>query len=418
MSDHEEDIKADIFADMPVTPNGPVEDAGETISAMEPIVLGEGAKGRGELTDLAIELAQKSAAFTASLPDGVRDSLADLVRNMNCYYSNLIEGHRTHPIEIERAMAGDYSDVPEKRNLQLEARAHVKVQSWIDAGGLTDGGLSAKSLREIHYRFCSEVPDELLWVKDPETGEKHRVVPGELRTRHVRAGRHIAISPGAVPRFLDRFESAYSGLGRTDAILSIAAAHHRFAWIHPFLDGNGRVARLLSHAMLRDQLASEGLWSVSRGLARSVASYKDHMAACDMVRRNELDGRGNLSEEALVAMSDYFLRTCIDQVDFMKNLVRPEMLRNRILSWSREQMQLGDLPANCDTILEAMLYKGELQRPEIARLIGTGVRQARRVVSMLMEKGVLVSASAKSPLRLAFPARLADRWMPGLFPEA
>ena len=57
---------------------------------------------------------------------------------MNCYYSNLIEGHNTHPVDIERALAGDYSTDPEKRDLQLEAKAHIAVQKWIDEGGMGD----------------------------------------------------------------------------------------------------------------------------------------------------------------------------------------------------------------------------------------------------------------------------------------
>ena len=102
-----------------------------------------------------------------------------------------------------------------------------------------------------------------------------------------------------MPRFLDRFEAVYSNLGKADTILASAAAHHRLLWIHPFLDGNGRVARLLSHAMLRDVIDTGGVWSIARGLARNVGNYKMLLAACDAPRRNDLDGRGDLSEEAL-----------------------------------------------------------------------------------------------------------------------
>jgi len=45
---------------------------------------------------------------------------------MNCYYSNLIEGHNTLPIDIDRALRDDYAGDPKRRNLQLEARAHMK----------------------------------------------------------------------------------------------------------------------------------------------------------------------------------------------------------------------------------------------------------------------------------------------------
>jgi len=44
---------------------------------------------------------------------------------MNCYYSNLIEGHETHPRDIDRALAKDYAKEPKKRSLQLEAVAHI-----------------------------------------------------------------------------------------------------------------------------------------------------------------------------------------------------------------------------------------------------------------------------------------------------
>src|ERR671918_1344210 len=108
------------------------EDAGEGIGLMEPLLIGESSRHRGALTDLAVDLAGRSAGLRRSLPPGVVRALADLVRAMNCYYSNLIEGHDTHPVDIERALRRDYSADPRKRDLQLEARAHIAVQSWIE----------------------------------------------------------------------------------------------------------------------------------------------------------------------------------------------------------------------------------------------------------------------------------------------
>jgi hypothetical protein len=82
-------------------------DRGESVSLMDPLRIGEGSHQRPSLTDLALELAQKSAGFRRSLPRGLSAPLADLVRAMNCYYSNLIEGHDTHPVDIERALNND-----------------------------------------------------------------------------------------------------------------------------------------------------------------------------------------------------------------------------------------------------------------------------------------------------------------------
>jgi hypothetical protein len=130
-----------------------------------------------------------------------------------------------------------------------------------------------------------------------------------------------------------------------------------------------------------------------------------------------LDGHGTLSEEALAEFTQFFLRVCIDQVDFMESLVQPDRLRTRILLWAEEEIRFGQLPAKSGSILEAVLYRGELPRGEADTVVGTGERQARRIVSALLDKGVLISGSHRAPLRLAFRAALASRWMPGLFPE-
>jgi Fic family protein len=414
MSDSKSDKKAAKSGQKQPAP----EDRGESVGLMEPMLVGESSLRRARLADLAVELAGRAAGFRRSLPDGVLGALANLVRAMNCYYSNLIEGHDTHPVDIERALKNEYSAEPEKRNLQREARAHIAVQQWIDAGGLRGRATTAAGIAEIHRRFGALLPEELLWTEDPASGERVTVVPGALRDRDVKVGRLIAVSPGAVPRFLARFEEAYARLGTTDRILAAATAHHRLLWIHPFLDGNGRVARLMSHAMLLDALDTGGVWSIARGLARNESEYKKElMACCDRERRNDLDGRGHLSEEALAGFTEFFLTVCIDQVAFMESLVQPDRLRDRILIWAQEEARADALPPKAGAVLEAILYRGELPRSDVARILGTSERNARRVTSALLDREVLVSASTRAPLRLAFPATLAPRWMPGLFPE-
>jgi Fic family protein len=393
------------------------EDRGESIGLMEPLLIGETSRHRTELTDLAIELTSCSAGFRRSLPDGVLTALADLVRSMNCYYSNLIEGHDTHPVDIERALKNDYSAEPEKRNLQLEAMAHIAVQKWIDDGGLKGRATTAEGIQEMHRRFAELLPEELLWTEDPDTGERVKVIPGKFRERDVKVGRHVPVSPGAVSRFLNRFEEGYRRLGKSSAILAAAGAHHRLLWIHPFLDGNGRVARLMSYAMLLETLYTGGIWSIARGLARNESAYKSHLIACDLERRNDLDGRGHLSEETLADFTKFFLQICIDQVRFMEELVQPQRLRNRIMIWAEEEVRANALPPKSGAVLEAILYRGELPRGEIAALLGTSDRQARRVTSALIEREVITSESPRAPLYLAFPAKLASRWMPGLFPD-
>jgi Fic family protein len=372
-----------------IAANMTLRDDGETLGLFEPLTIGEDSNHRPELNDLALDLARRSEGFRRSLPEGMAKALATLVRAMNCYYSNLIEGHNTHPIQIERALAGDYSNDPEKRDLQLEAKAHIAVQEWIDEGGLTDAPTSPAIIVELHRRFCELLPKSLLVATDPLTGESAPVIPGALRDRDVKVGHHIAISPGAIPRFLERFHNAYAATGKTGAILASAWAHHRLLWIHPFIDGNGRVARLMSYAMLKDSLDTGGLWSVARGLARDDKRYKHHLAACDLPRRNDLDGRGTLSESALAEFTRFFLEICLDQVSFMEALMNPKELRTRILIWAEEHMRLDRLPPKSDLVLKALLYEGTLERSAVSQVTGLSDRSARRVTSSLIKSGAV-----------------------------
>jgi Fic family protein len=392
-------------------------DKQESIAEMEPMLITEGSRFRPELNELVFELSIKAAGFRKSLPPGISVALAEIVRSMNCYFSNLIEGHNTHPIEIERALKGEYSENVEKRNLQKEAKAHITVQRWIDEGNLRGRATTSEGICEVHRRFCAELPEDLLWVERPDTHERLPVVPGEFRQNDVTVGRHIPVSPGAIRRFMARFETVYSNLSKVESVLSTAAMHHRMAWIHPFLDSNGRVARLMSHATLLDALDTGAVWSVARGLARNVATYKELLANCDRIRRNDLDGRGNLSEEALVDFTRFFLKTCLDQVDFMEKLVQPTELRARIQLWAEEEARLKRINPRAGSLLDAILYRGEVPRGEVAQILGLSVRYSRDSVAELMKQGVIASETPYGPLHIVFTAKLAPRWMPGLFPD-
>ena len=392
-------------------------DRGESTSLMEPLLLSESSPRRVALADKALELVTASTRLDGTLPRGVAGSLAGLVRSMNCYYSNLIEGHDTHPVDIERALRADYSAEPRKRDLQLEARSHIAVQAWIDGGSLAGRASTAAAICEIHTRFCGELPESLLTVGDIATGGGIRVVPGSWRVTDVAVGRHRAVSPGAVERFMERFEAVYANLGKMETILAVAAAHHRLLWIHPFADGNGRVARLVSYAMLRDSIGASGIWSIARGLARREVDYKDRLEDCDQPRRSGFDGRGALGEGALADFVEFFLDICLDQVTFMERLVQPSALTGRVIRWAEEEMAAGRLAPRSDRLLEALLLRGEFERGDVERLLSVSERTARRTTSSLLEAGALVADSPRAPLQLGFPVKAAHRWLPGLFPD-
>ena len=306
-----------------------------TIAAMEPLLPDD----NKELEDLATDLVAKASGLATRLHPVLRASVGDLVRSMNCYYSNLIEGHNTLPVDIDRAMNNELATEPERRNLQLEARAHIEVQRMIDRGDGPSPVMSEAFITWTHRNFCERLPAEMLVVENPESGRKITMAPGVLRSEHVRVGRHVAPDPVDLPAFIKRFAEGYTSpnLSRLRKIIGVAASHHRLAWIHPFLDGNGRVARLFSHALLRELDVGSELWSVSRGLARSVDNYKTMLQAADEPRRGDLDGRGNLTLAGLTEFCRYFLSTCIDQIDFMEGLLEPSELLRRMEIWAKEE---------------------------------------------------------------------------------
>jgi Fic family protein len=388
----------------------------ESISFMEPMLP---EIGHADLGDLCIDLVGKASAFAGKLNPVVRQSVGHLVRSMNCYYSNLIEGHNTHPRDIDRALAENFSSEPEKRALQKEAVAHIEVQKIIDAAHDPQcSPLSKEYVLWLHKEFCERLPEELLWVNNPDTGEKIKVNPGIMRDGMVVVGKHIPPYPENLDRFMERFNEAYTPekLSKTTRILASAAAHHRLLWIHPFYDGNGRVARLMSYATLRRLGIGSELWSVARGLARNVGIYKKFLEAADEPRRGDLDGRGTLSHEALVNFCVFFLQTCLDQIDFMENLLGFKTLSERIRIYVEEEIAFKRLPKGSYALLREALLVGAFERGQAKELTGYKERMARVVLADLLKKGFLVSNGPRAPVRLGFPIDVVERWFPQLYP--
>jgi len=381
---------------------------------MEPMMPSSNA----ELEDLSLELVQKNSKLSAKLHPIVRLSIADLVRSMNCYYSNFIEGHDTRPIDIDRALNKEFSSKPEQRQLQEEAVAHIAVQGMIDKGeDIEADPLTKEYVMWLHNEFCLRLPDEFLWVED-EAGKKIQVIPGKFRENHVQVGMHIPPAHNELDEHMKRFAEAYSPkvLNKSKRIIAAAAAHHRLLWIHPFVDGNGRVARLMSYAILLKLDTGNSLWSVARGLARNEAEYKKLLQQADANRQGDHDGRGNLSEQGLVLFCKFFLETCIDQIDYMYKLLKADELLGRIELYINEQVHLGKLRKESFSVLREVFYSGKVERGKVANVIGLSDRSASRVIAELLETELVSSETPRGPIKLNFPYKILGRWLPELYP--
>jgi Fic family protein len=323
---------------------------------------------------------------------------------------------------MERALADDLALDQERRDLQLEARAHIRVQREVDALARSGGygePASCERIRWLHREFYAALPASLLRVHRAD-GD-FDLVPGEFRTepRHeVVVGRHQPPSSARVGEFMAYFETRYrfASMGKSARIVAMAAAHHRLNYIHPFVDGNGRVSRLMSHVMAQQAgIGAHGLWSISRGLARGLGDageYKRMMDAADAPRRGDLDGRGNLSREALVEFVSWFCRVALDQVHFMSKLFDLDHLEERLRTYVQSELSLSDAAS---AIPVEVLRRGELPRGEASRVTGKAERTARAALSALVEAGLLTSDTSKGPVRLHFSVQSAEVLFPRLF---
>ena len=389
-------------------------------SDMEPLL--PSGEMSGELTSKATLLIKSAAELGGYFAPETRQAVADLVRSMNGYYSNLIEGHRTRPVDIEAALAHEFSSQPKRRELQLLHYAHLETQLELERRLREEPDLdflSTEFICWIHEKFYSLLPESLRHVTDKD-GKTYPVNPGQVRDYDVHVGIHLAPTPTSLGKFLTRYRNFYATYCKETtphAVIAAMAAHHRLAWIHPFGDGNGRVTRLLTHGWLtRIGLGANGLWTLSRGLARSLDQYKEVLAAAYNKRLNDYDGRGYLSERRLAEFCAYMIDRALDQATFMHDLLNLRQLEKRLLSYCAVAEQAKELPKRSGVLLRDVMLRGAITRGEVARILNVSARTAQAVIGTLLVKGLLKSPTPKGQLTIDFPGFICPYLFPDLYP--
>jgi len=377
----------------------------------------------GELRELAAELIKTSAKLTSAFNPVTRLAIAQLIEPMNSYYSNLIEGHFTHPLDIEKALKKDYSGEPKKKILQLESRAHVIVNHHMKKKLRTiNNPYTWEFISWLHKSFYDNMPIELRTIKSKD-GSDFLLMPGNKRTTEVEVGKHIAPAADSLDGFIRFFENGYKKENNSDSlsrIIAIAASHHRLAWIHPFADGNGRVVRLFSEAAsITEKIDGDGLWSISRGLAVNNNDYYAALNNADMKRWNDYDGHGNLSDKFLTEFCLFFLRSAIDQTTFMLSLLEPDKMTSRLKEFVDIMSTRGEMRKESFYLLEETLFKGKVSKGEMERITGKSENVARSIMKNLLDKELLVNESSelRAPVLINFPIKYAPYIFPKLFPK-
>lgn len=386
---------------------------------MEPLLPGE--HRLGPLLEQAHDLMRAADRLAGMCEPGALADLRALLRAMNSYYSNKIEGQHTLPLEIEQALHNNYARDEDKARRQRLAVAHIATEERLETLGPHWGAQdiwSAQMVCDIHQDLFARLPEADRLVP----GSKGVLQPGALRDQEVSVGVHAAPAAGHLPAFLARWSSFYSQVRRGEMqVLAMAAAHQRLAWIHPFLDGNGRVARLHTHLVLGHLKLTNGLWSPLRAFARSHEAYYARLAAADEPRAGDLDGRGNLSERGLEQWIAYVLTLCLDQVRFMSDLLDLAGMKERIaacLSFEQNVVKQGVRMEALRALHYLFATQGELERADFKAILGLGERLATAQVTALLRRGLLATDSPHGKLRFGVPQHALRFYFPRLWPEA
>jgi len=375
----------------------------------------------------ADKLLLEAAKLEGSHTPQVLQAVKNLLYSVNSYYSNKIESEGTHIIDIERAMQKEYSKDIKTRNLQILSLAHIEVQKECEAY-FEEHPKATPYTKEfilgIHKNFYSKEGMEA-FLDVSYDGVNERLVAGAIRERDVKVSNHVAPSSNNLDSMLNEFEYLYNKSLNASASLKliyILSSHHRLMWIHPFLDGNGRTARLvLDGAFASIKMSGYGLWNISRGLSRNSDTYKKNLSYADMPKQGEKDGKGRLSSFALAQFVEFMLDTALDQVAYMNKHLKLNALTSKIELYVQRAndglLGIEALPKHSEKILKYLLLSGECARGKIPEIIGMKERTASRIISELLKRNFIESDSKAGAIRLKIGASMASYLFPMLVPE-
>lgn len=382
-----------------------------------------------ELEEMALEVVKGSSRLVGRLPEETAGEIRAMLRNVNSYYSNLIEGAYTKLKDIERAVNDDFDEDEKKRKLQILHKAHVQTQSDMEWKllDMADGDISTpETIALLHKKLFTGVPEEFLIQQSADGQQQVMMTPGEYKVDEVMVGKHVPIEPAKVIPCMQFFHRTYSldRLPPSQRVIAAAASHHRLLWVHPFLEGNGRVARMFTDLYLaKGKLDGYGLWTMSRGLAWKEKKYKTKLAMADAKRQGDYDGRGQLSDKALKQFCRFFLEVALDQISFMQELLSLDAIHRNVAQYMSQRIYgripgQSPLPKEAGLLYEYVFNNGKIAKGQIHEMLNVSERKGRDIGKVLAKESLLLDdGNRKAPYRVGFPEKISKHIFPMLISE-
>lgn len=396
---------------------------------LAPAVLEEKDMHDYALREKASELVIASTRLESMVPPETAQALGESLRLLNSYHSNLIEGHKTYIPDIESAMTRKFSGNDDAKYAQELCAAHVNTERVIMSQVLEHPNVNVSLpvfLAHIHRTFYSHLPEEHRFTHEGEGFTEHPVLPGTFRDRIVAVHRgetQLGPEPGKpLEDALEVFGKTYDPArvrGAEEAIIASATGHLKLAWIHPFRDGNGRVARLYTGFYLaRCGINKSNLWSMSRGCSHEKRDYMDSLWASNPQPTGQDRKNLTFQSQNVAIFTDFYLENCLGQVKFMEKQLDLRSVSKRIESYVYERRQAqGDIRPEAAKLLRNVFTTGALPREQVYGEVLNGLdkRTAQQLVSDLLKEGLVESKSSRAPLTIGLPRQVFMPYFPNLF---
>lgn len=370
-----------------------------------------------EILKLAEAVPFQAGKLTGMIAPQTAARVGGLLRVTSSFYSNLIEGQFTEPVKLAPS-------APKRSRKQLSelAMTHIGAQESFERAfeiyseAPWSAAFDSGFISRVHRRLFDGATQDQLRLTDGSL-----LVPGQLRGdagKDVMVGNHAAPSCAAVIPMLSRMQQVYGRLPDSRSrLLATMAYHHRLAWVHPFVYGNGRAVRLITHLQLHKLGLASPLWSLSRGLARQQNEYYARLANADASRRVDLDGRGQLTPAGLFEFVGFMLETCLDQMRYSEKALSVTSMKEQlelIFKWDPRIGQSG-LKVESARALHVLLSQGTVSRADFKVFTGLSDRVATDQLRIMIELGLVESKTPKArDLSPGLPIWFAQMLFPDL----
>jgi len=317
--------------------------------------------------------------FVAVLPltAPMLDALRRTARLLSTHFSTQIEGNRLSPSQVAAVVEGE-GNFPGRERDEAEVRNYFAALQHVEQLGRGAGPLTEKEVRTIHG----------LVMTGKRRATPYRTAQNVIRDS--RTGRTVYMPPEAadVPALMDelvKWVNATLTAGELPVPVAAALAHYQFATVHPYLDGNGRTARLLTNLILhRNGYGLNGIYSLEEYYAANLDGYYAGLAVGES--HNYYFGRAEGDVTPFVA---YF---CVGMAEaFASVRARAENASRR--GAADQSAALRELTPQQRQVLGLFRRRKEVTRDDVATFFKLPVRRAYLLCARWVKDGFLAVAN-------------------------